>query len=56
MRKFIIAVILFAVTLVTVAGIAISDSGTKKVIGKTNGSVLFEYKDGALTIMNIRLR
>lgn len=56
MRKFLIAVILLAVTLVTAAGIAISDSGTKKVAGNTNGSVLFEYKDGTFTIMNIRLR
>ena len=56
MRKIIIALVIFSIFTVTAFGIMKSDKVTKEVAGFLDGNVLFEIKDGTVTILNEEFR
>lgn len=56
MRKIMISAILIAMVLLTAAGIAKADSGTKQVAGFLDGNILFGITDGTLTVLNKQIK
>ena len=55
-RKIIITILIIAMVLVTAAGIAKTDSGTKQVAGFLSSNILFGYDDGTLTVLNQQIK
>lgn len=55
-RKIVITILIIAMALVTAAGIAKTDSGTKQVAGFLDSNILFEYRDGTLTVFNQQIK